>query len=121
MTEAEKALKEMPSPKMQSSLAPEWYVEHCETIRKALQGVNKTWLDKTAAMTDAAMVCKLTDENKALKAKSQGLLKVLEQIQTTMLICKRLNLRLDPSMDSMEITVNGAIIDFNSDEKGVGL
>lgn len=30
------ALEEMPSPKMQTSLAPEWYVSHYKTIRELL-------------------------------------------------------------------------------------
>ncbi len=36
-TSRELALKEMPSPKMQTSLAPEWYVKHYATIKEALQ------------------------------------------------------------------------------------
>jgi len=32
-----KALKEMPSPKTQKSLAPEWYVKHYATIKQALK------------------------------------------------------------------------------------
>ena len=31
------ALEEMPSPKIQTSLAPNWYVKHYETLRQALQ------------------------------------------------------------------------------------
>ncbi len=36
ITPREEALKEMPSPKMQTCLAPEWYVKHYKTIKEAL-------------------------------------------------------------------------------------
>lgn len=36
-SKAIEALKEMPNPKIQTSLAPEWYKKHYETIRAALQ------------------------------------------------------------------------------------
>lgn len=48
-----------------------------ETIRAAIQRGDKTWLDKKAAMADAAMVCKLTDEIKSLKAQIDVLGKAL--------------------------------------------
>ena len=32
-----RALAEMPSPKMQTSLAPEWYVKHYDTIKSSLK------------------------------------------------------------------------------------
>jgi len=38
----EKALKSMPSPKMQTCLAPEWYVEHYATLKSLLtEAINK--------------------------------------------------------------------------------
>ncbi len=40
-TSRELALKEMPSPKMQTCLAPEWYVKHYATIKEALQQTHK--------------------------------------------------------------------------------